>query len=166
MAADVGPGDAIVGGLRQRPDMAWLNLRYHVVFSTKHRNPMMSSNWRARLHSYMGGTISGLGGLPLGQGGIEDHVHLLFGLRATHRLCDVVREIKKASTRWVRAEIGLGFFLWQGGYAAFTVDWRGVAVVQRYIANQERHHRRMTFHQELVATLDDAGIPYDPRYLD
>jgi len=32
--------------------------------------------------------------------GVADHVHILLGLRATHRLADVVREVKKASSRW------------------------------------------------------------------
>jgi putative transposase len=72
----------------------------------------------------------------MGQGGVEDHVHLLFDLRATHRLCDVVREIKKASTRWVHAEIGVSKFAWQEPYAAFRVVWRGIPVVQRYIEDQ------------------------------
>ena len=121
--------------------MAYLSLNYHVVFSTKHRARSIERAWCGRLHRYLGGTISGLGGSPLGQGGVEDHVHLLFGLRATHRLCDVVREIKKASTRWVQNEIGMESFLWQESYAAFTVDWRGVPLVQRYIANQEQHHQ-------------------------
>jgi putative transposase len=146
--------------------LAYLSLNYHVVFSTKHRAPSIDKKWRARLHQYLGGTIRGLGGSPMGQGGIEDHVHLLFGLRATHRLCDVVREIKKASTRWVHAEIGVSKFAWQESYAAFTVDWRGIPVVQRYIENQEEHHHGRSFRDELVASLDEAQIPYDPEYLD
>jgi putative transposase len=146
--------------------MAYLSLNYHVVFSTKHRQPSIAASWRSRLHEYLGGTILGLGGAPLGQGGIEDHVHLLFGLRATHRLCDVVREIKKASSRWVHTEIGLDSFQWQESYAAFAVDWRGVPIVQRYIANQEAHHHTRSFREELVESLEKAGIEYDPQFLD
>ena len=146
--------------------MAYLSLNYHIVFSTKHRQNSIGRAWRPRLHEYLGGTVRGLGGAPMGQGGIADHVHLLFGLRATHRLCDIVREIKKASCRWVHHEIGLDSFLWQESYAAFTVDWRGVPIVQRYIANQEQHHRERSFREELVVALDEAGIEYDPQFLD
>jgi REP element-mobilizing transposase RayT len=102
----------------------------------------------------------------MGQGGVDDHVHLLFGLRATHRLCDTIRETKKASTRWVHAEIGVASFAWQESYAAFTVDWRGIPIVRRYIANQEEHHRTRSFREELVTALEEAGIEYDPQFLD
>lgn len=146
--------------------MAYLSLNYHVVFSTRKREALIAKPWRSRLHEYMGGTIRGLGGAPMGQGGVADHVHLLFGLRATHRLCDVVREIKKASTRWVHDEIGLSSFLWQESYAAFTVDWRGIPILQRYIANQEEHHRKRTFREEFVTSIEAGGIEYDPRFLD
>jgi REP element-mobilizing transposase RayT len=146
--------------------MAYLSLNYHVVFCTRKREALIALPWRSRFHEYLGGTIRGLGGAPMGQGGIEDHVHLLFGLRGTHRLCDTVREIKKASTRWVHAEIGVRSFAWQESYAAFTVDWRGIPTVQRYIKNQEEHHRRRSYRDELVASLKEAEIPYDPQYVD
>ena len=146
--------------------VAYLRLNYHVVFSTKYREPLIEKEWRGRLHEYLGGTISGLGGAPLGQGGIEDHVHLLFGLRATHRLCDTVREIKKASTRWVHSEIKEATFSWQESYAAFSVDYRGIVKVQRYIANQEKHHRQERSLPEIVRLLAEEGVDYDPRFLE
>jgi hypothetical protein len=62
----------------------YLSLHYHVVFSTKDREPLMVPSWRARLYDYLGGTVRGLGGFPQGVGGVADHVHLLVGLRATH----------------------------------------------------------------------------------
>ena len=68
----------------------------------------------------MAGTVQGLGGFPQAINGWNEHVHLLIGLRAEQRLSDIVREIKKASTVWVKSEIGLGRFAWQEGYAAFT----------------------------------------------
>jgi REP element-mobilizing transposase RayT len=73
----------------------YLSLHYHLIFATKERLPLIDSAWRARLHEYLGGTIRGLGGFPEGIGGIADHVHLLMGLKATHRLSDVMRELKK-----------------------------------------------------------------------
>jgi REP element-mobilizing transposase RayT len=102
----------------------------------------------------------------MGQGGVDDHVHLLFGRRATHRLSDTIREIKKASTRWVLAEIGVALFAWQESYAAFTVGWPGVPIVRRYIANQEEHHPTRSFREELVTALEEAGVEYDPQFLD
>ena len=79
----------------------YLSLHYHLVFATKNREPLIAPAWRARLHEYLGGTISGLGGFPQGIGGTADHVHLLVGLKATHCLADVLRELKKAASQWV-----------------------------------------------------------------
>ena len=144
----------------------YLSLHYHLVFSTKHREGVIAPEWRARVHDYLGGTIRGLGGFPEGVGGVADHVHLLVGLKATHCLADVMRELKKASSSWVHEEIGLRSFGWQEGYAAFTVSATARDGVRSYIANQEEHHRVKSFREELIEMLTKAGIDYDPQYLD
>jgi putative transposase len=122
--------------------------------------------WRTRFHEYLGGTIRGLGGLPEKTGGISDHVHVLFGLKATHCLSDVMRELKKASSIWVHEEIGIRGFAWQEGYAAFTVSGSACEAVCHYIANQEEHHRIKTFREELIEMFNKAGVDYDTKYLD
>src|SRR5882672_10331944 len=114
----------------------YLSLHYHLVFGTKIREPSILPEWRTRLHEYLGGTIHGLGGFPEGIGGVADHVHLLVGLKATHCLADVLRELKKASSVWVHEIIGLRTFAWQEGYAAFTVSATARKGVKKYIANQ------------------------------
>ena len=142
----------------------FLSLHYHIVFSTKDRRPFIRSEWRCRLHEYLGGTIRGLHGIPEAIGGVEDHVHILVGLRATHCLADFVRELKKASSIWAQAN-GDSEFGWQDGYAAFTVSATSIEPVRRYIANQEEHHRKQSFQEELIALLEKAGVKYDPKYL-
>src|SRR3954454_14325625 len=117
----------------------YLSLHYHLVFGTKNREPFIVPQWRSRLHEYLGGTISGLGGFPDGIGGVADHVHLLIGLKATHCLADVLRELKKASSIWVHEKIADQSFAWQDGYAAFTVSATVRQAVRKYIANQEDH---------------------------
>ncbi len=96
---------------------------------------------------------------------MADHVHLLVGLDAIHRLSDFVRELKKASSMWVHEE-GSRNFAWQEGYAAFTVSASGAGDVMRYIANQEEHHRKWSSREELKIMLDKSGVIYDERYLD
>jgi len=115
----------------------YLSLHFHLVFSSKNREPLIASQWRSRLHDYLGGTVRGLGGYPEGVGGVADHVHLLVSLKATHGLAEFMRELKKASSRWVHEEIGLCAFAWQDGYAAFTVSATSRQAVQHYIATQE-----------------------------
>jgi len=144
----------------------YLSLHYHLVFGTKNRESFIEPPWGARLHDYLGGTIRGLGAFPQGVGGVGDHVHLLVGLKATHCLADVMRELKKASSVWVHEQVGLPAFAWQEGYAAFTVSATAREAVKHYIANQEEHHRLKSFREELVEMLDKAGVEYDPQYLD
>lgn len=146
--------------------MSYLSLHYHLVFSTKERRPLIGEEWRDELHQYLGGTINGLGGVSQQVGGVADHVHLLVGLKATHTLADVVRELKKASSTWVRDEKRERRFAWQEGYAAFTVSPTARAKVRAYIRNQAAHHRKLSFRDELVRMLEQAGIDYDPEYLD
>src|SRR5438034_3640765 len=63
-----------------------LSLHYHIVFGTKNHEPMIQPAWRADLHAYLGGIIRTANGIAESVGGVSDHVHLLIGLRATHRL--------------------------------------------------------------------------------
>lgn len=142
----------------------FLSLHYHIVFSTKERRTLIRSEWRSQLHRYLGGTVRGLGGVPEIVGGVEDHVHLLVGLRATHCLSNFMQELKKASSIW-SAEKHERLFCWQEGYSAFTVSWTHLEAVRRYIANQEEHHRKKDFMTELMALLKKNGVNYDPKYL-
>jgi putative transposase len=144
----------------------YLSLHYHLVFSTKHREPTIDASWRGRLHDYLGGTIRGLGGFSEGVGGEADHVHLLVGLKATHCLADIMRELKKVSSVWTHEQIGLKSFAWQEGYAAFTVSPTSRPAVREYIARQVEHHSRQSYRDELIEMLERAGVEYDPRYLD
>ncbi len=143
-----------------------LSLHYHLVFGTKHREAVIADVWRLRFHGYLGGLVRGMGGLAQEVGGMSDHVHLLIGLKATHCLADFVQELKKASSQWVKEEIGLAAFAWQEGYAAFTVSASAREAVRNYISRQEEHHRVKSFREEWIELLDKAGVAYDPRHLD
>jgi putative transposase len=142
-----------------------LSLHCHLIFSTKDRRRLIADDWRERLHAYLGGAVRGCGGVAESIGGINDHVHLLMGLRATHRLADVLREIKASSSEWVHQKIGLRAFAWQEGYGAFTVSASQLAAVKSYIARQEEHHRRRTFQEEYLQLLRQSGVAIDEKYL-
>lgn len=142
-----------------------LSLHYHVVFSTKERQPVIAPEWRDRLHAYLGGIVRNLDGVAESVGGVADHVHLLLGLRATHCLADLVRDVKSVSSRWVHEEIPLASFAWQEGYGAFTVSASQREMVSDYIRRQEEHHRRRTFQEEYRALLQRAGVEFDERFL-
>jgi REP element-mobilizing transposase RayT len=142
-----------------------LSLHYHVVFSTKNRQNWIEPAWREDLHRYLGGCLKTLDGIPLEIGGVGDHVHLLIGLRATHSLAEVLREIKKASSRWVHEEKGIPTFAWQEGYGAFTVSRSNIEPVRKYIVTQEEHHRKRTFQDEYLDLLKKHEITFDERFV-
>jgi REP element-mobilizing transposase RayT len=95
-----------------------LSLHYHLVFSTKNREPWLSPTHRQRLHSSIGGILRNMGGVAHAVGGTGDHLHIAAGLRATHCLADAMREVKSESSRWIHEELRLAGFAWQVGYVA------------------------------------------------
>lgn len=142
-----------------------LSLHFHIVFGTKHHRPLIAPGWRERFHAYLGGAARTLDAVPEAVGGVADHVHLLLGLRATHRVSDVMRDVKRASSSWVHETIGDRQFEWQDGYSAFTVSASLLATVKNYIARQEEHHRKQTFKEEYLELLKRSGVEFDERYL-
>ena len=91
---------------------------------------------------------------------------LLMRVPARVSVADAVRVIKCNSSRWVHEKWPQhGQFAWQSGYGAFSVSESGVEAVKRYIAEQEKHHKRRTFQQEFVAFLRKNNVQYDERYV-
>lgn len=138
----------------------------HLVFSTKHRNPLISSDVRADLYAYQAGVFANWDSPALIIGGVEDHVHALFLLSKNHALAKVVEEVKKASSKWIKTEGNAADdFYWQSGYAAFSVSSSKVDDVRTYIENQEEHHRKISFQVELRRFLKRHDVEYDERYV-
>ncbi|MBC7931570.1 MAG: IS200/IS605 family transposase [Rubrivivax sp.] len=142
-----------------------LSLHYHIIFSTKNRQALVAKAWRGRLHAFLGGAVRNVGGVPEAIGGTNDHVHLLVGLRATHTLADMLRDIKSASSHWIHDTIGMRDFAWQDGYGAFTVSASQIEKVKNYIVSQEEHHRNLSFQDEYIEFLKQSGVEFDERFL-
>jgi REP element-mobilizing transposase RayT len=142
----------------------FFSLHYHFVFSTKERRPMIKAEWGPRMHSYLGGIIRGMNGVAESVGGVADHVHMLVSLRPVHRIADVLRDMKKESSTWAKDNFDQRF-LWQEGYAAFSVSPSATDSVKKYIENQQAHHRKYSFIDELKELLAKAGIEYDEKFL-
>ncbi len=142
----------------------YLSLNVHIVFATKGRAPMIAEAWRDDFHAYIGGTVRGLGAVAQIVGGVEDHVHILAGIRGSHAVGDLVREIKKATNAWAKERFtGFG---WQEGYGAFSVSPTDLVKTVAYIANQEAHHRHISSADELRALMAEYGIDFDERYFE
>lgn len=138
----------------------------HLVFSTKHRKPFLKDEGRrTELHSFLGGTSKTLECPPLIVGGVEDHVHLLARFGRTITQAEWVKELKRVSNIWLKEEGGLAGFEWQAGYADFSVSQSNLEQVNRYIANQKNHHRKLTIQDELRELLTRHRVEWDERYI-
>lgn len=142
------------------------NLLYHIVFSTKHREPIIGPSIHDNLYAYIGGIIREDGGTLLQVGGMPDHVHIVARFRSDPSVAEMVKTFKAKSSKWMNERHGHeGHFGWQTGYGAFTVSQSQLASVIRYVRNQEKHHRRNSFQDEFRRLLEKNQIEYDERYL-
>src|SRR5207237_1005357 len=138
----------------------------HRVFYTMTRELFLRDIvLRTRLHAQLGGISKTLGCAPLLTGGVEDHIHLLARFGRTITQAEWVKELKRVSNLWLKEEFALRDFEWQGGYADFSVSESNLEQVKRYIANQEEHHRKINFQDELRALLTRHRIQWDEEYI-
>ncbi|MBN1553995.1 MAG: IS200/IS605 family transposase [Phycisphaerae bacterium] len=146
--------------------MSFTNLNYHIVYSTKERRPFLHADILPQLVKYTGGVIRKLQGQLLEANGPEDHFHLLAILPPTVAISECIQKMKAGSSGWIHTTFpNHQDFGWQDGYAAFSISHSAVPRVLNYIQNQQEHHRKMTFEEELIALLKRHNIPYDERYL-
>jgi len=139
---------------------------YHIVFSTKDRQKTLIESGHEPLFRYVWGIIKNKQGHLYCINCVEDHLHILCDLHPKIALADLVKTIKGASWHWIRENaIFPDFVQWQEGYGAFTHSQAEKARIMEYIKNQQEHHRRVTFQEELRNLLTEMGIEYDEKYL-
>lgn len=141
-------------------------LHVHLIFSTKHRERVITEAVRDPLHAYMATVLQNLGCAPVLINSVEDHVHILFELARTVPVSQAVEEVKKSSSKWIKTQ-GAEFagFAWQAGYGAFAVSESNVPTVRDYIGGQQEHHRRKSFQEEYRAFLEKHRVTFDERYV-
>jgi REP element-mobilizing transposase RayT len=137
----------------------------HLIFSTKHREPLIHPHIRPRLHAYIVGILHNLKCPSLQTGGVADHIHVLCALSRTISPAELLEEIKKSSSKWMKADGAVPGFFWQAGYGAFSIGESQADEVIRYIQNQEEHHRKMTFQEEFRKFLERYKVAYDEQYV-
>ncbi|HKF23714.1 MAG TPA: IS200/IS605 family transposase [Candidatus Angelobacter sp.] len=135
---------------------------FHIVFSTKGRKKLISKRTQPELWAYMAGICKNVGIWVHVIGGIEDHIHALIELPIGIPVPKAVNLLKSNSSRFINKR---GGFAWQEGYACFTVSASNIASVARYVRNQETHHRKMTYEDEIYALLKKHGVEFDPKYV-
>jgi putative transposase len=135
----------------------------HIVFSTKERRKLIEKSLQPKLWAYIAGICRNHGMFVGEIGGVEDHMHMLLELPLMLTVPKAVLTIKSNSSKWVN-EMGRDF-AWQKGYAAFSVSASQVSAVTQYIENQEAHHRKISYEDELIVLLRKHGIPFDRKFV-
>ena len=138
----------------------------HVVFSTKHREPLITPDIANRLYSYIGGIVRAEKGVMYDIGGVEDHVHMYLRWRPDGSASDLMRVVKARSSKWVHESFPmLGAFAWQEGYSAFSVSKSQEDAVKKYIAGQAEHHKKEDFKSELLRLLRVHSVEFEEKYV-
>ncbi|GIW95709.1 MAG: transposase [Pirellulaceae bacterium] len=138
----------------------------HVVFSTKHRLPVLLEEWRGQLFGVFIGIARHIGCPALAVGGVADHVHLLLLWSRTISVAEGVGKIKSATSAWLNKSGRLpAAFHWQNGYGAFSIGQSEVRGITEYIRKQPEHHRTQSFENELREWLRRYEIEWDERYV-
>jgi len=138
----------------------------HLVFSTKNRERFLTPSLQRELHPYLAVTLDNIDCPSLQVGGVEDHVHLFFGLSRTRTIADLVETVKTSSSKWIKTKVpGLTAFRWQSGYAAFSVSHSDAPKAIAYVQQQTRHHQTRSFEDEYRLLLRRYQVAFDERYV-
>jgi len=144
----------------------------HMTFSTKDRvRAVAYPELREQLNAYTVGILRNLKCPSIQVGSVIDHMHILYLQARTASVSSVAESVKTETSRWLKAQKRdvkdpyLVKFAWQKGYAAFSVSPSKIEAVREYIANQEEHHKRVTFQEEYRKFLEKSGVEYDERYV-
>jgi putative transposase len=138
----------------------------HITFSTKSREPLIPEQFEPEFYAYTGGICRRMQSPLLAMNGVTDHVHLLVSLSKTIALSDLMLELKRDTSKWLKAtDPSLDHFSWQDGYFAFSIGESGTDALRAYIANQKEHHKTVDFKDEMRTFLRKYGINWDERYI-
>ena len=144
----------------------YTQIHIQVVFAVQNRQSLISKKWEDELYKYITGIIQNYNHKVIQINGMPDHIHILFGMRPTQSLSDLMKMIKGDSSKWINKK---GFvrekFSWQAGYGGFTYSKSQLPNVIQYIKNQKEHHRRISFSQEYLNFLKEYEVEYDERYV-
>lgn len=155
-------------GTKYRSAMANTYTQIHIqaVFAVQNRKCLIDESWKDELFKYMSAIIQNNGHKLLQINGMPDHVHILFGMRPSQSLSDLMKQVKQDSSKWINQKgLSIGKFQWQQGYGAFSYSKDQVPRVVQYIKNQNEHHKTLSFQEEYLALLKKHKVEYDERYV-
>ena len=148
-------------------------IHIQAVFTVQNRDSVINKKWKDELYKYITGIIQNNGHKVLVINGMPDHTHVLFGMRPSQSLSDLLQDIKGGSSKWINEKRFVrGKFSWQEaclparqGYGAFSYCRKELPNIIDYINNQQEHHKKKSFMDEYYDLLNEFGIEFDERYV-
>jgi len=144
----------------------YTQLYIHLVFTPKYRERLLIKKIRPSIFKYMSGIITKMDQKSIIINGVEDHVHILYGLNPDISISDTVHDIKRNTSLFInKQKYYRKKFAWQEGYGAFSYGKSQLDDLYKYIENQELKHKRKSFKDEYIDILNKFEVDYDDRFL-
>ena len=144
----------------------YTQIHIQAVFTVQNRECIISNSWKEELYKYISGIVQNNNHKLLSINGMPDHIHMLFGLRPSQSLSELMQDIKGNSSKWINERKFIrGKFSWQEGYGAFSYSKSEVPTVINYINTQILHHKKKTFSEEYLEMLNDFEVEFDDKYV-
>jgi putative transposase len=144
----------------------YTQIHIQAVFAVQNRECIIRNSWKEELYKYISGIVQSNNHKLLSINGMPDHIHILFGLRPSQSIADLMQDVKGSSSKWINdKKLVQGKFSWQEGYGAFSYSKSEVPTIIQYIINQTDHHKRKTFSEEYYELLKVFEVDFDDRYI-
>ena len=125
--------------------MPYWQLFYHIVWATKHREPVLTSEVESSIHGYLLAKAVGLGATVFAVNGWEDHVHMVAAIPPKISLSKFIGQIKAVATaKFNQSGHPQAPIYWQEQYAVFSFDRKRLPNYVRYVERQKEHHANLT----------------------
>ncbi|MBU1298070.1 MAG: IS200/IS605 family transposase, partial [Bacteroidetes bacterium] len=133
----------------------------HTVFTVQNRMCLIHKSWKDELYKYITGIVKANKHKLIAINGMPDHLHILIGMKPHQSLSDLMQDIKGSSSKWINEKKFLKTkFQWQQGYGAFSYSHSHLNKIIKHIQDQEIHHKKKTFKEELKRILTAYNIEF------
>lgn len=144
----------------------YTQIHIQFIFAVKYRKGVILASWKDELYKYLTGIVQNNKHKMISINGMPDHIYLLAGIRPSHSISDLMKDLKGSSSKWINEKkFTKERFEWQEGYGAFSYGKSQVKNEISYIENQEKHHKRKSFKEEYLDFLKKFDVEFDDKYL-
>jgi REP element-mobilizing transposase RayT len=145
---------------------SYRQIYYHIIFGTKNHKPTLTDEFSEEIYKYIWGIIKNNNCKLYRINGYKDHIHILSDLHPSLALANYIKDIKIASSVWIKSHGKFpNFDGWAEGYAAITISHGDRDRIVEYIKNQKEHHKKESYIDEYRRILKEQGIDFDEKYL-